>query len=69
MLSVTQIHAGSADNVIPDKAYINGTVRTFDPAVQDMVERRMSAIVAGKDMRLEKQWIKRLRSKFFWRYF
>ena len=48
VLSVTQIHAGSADNVIPDKAYINGTVRTFDPAVQDMVERRMSAIVAGQ---------------------
>ncbi|MFC4668387.1 M20 aminoacylase family protein [Seohaeicola nanhaiensis] len=48
VLSVTQIHAGTADNVIPDKAYINGTVRTFDPKVQAMVQERMVAIVEGQ---------------------
>lgn len=48
VLSVTQIHAGSADNIIPDKAFIGGTVRSFDPEVQDMVERRMGEIVAGQ---------------------
>ena len=48
MVSITQIHAGSADNVIPDTAYLNGTVRTFDPAVQAMVQDRMRAIVAGQ---------------------
>ncbi|MGI3171556.1 M20 aminoacylase family protein [Pseudooceanicola sp. C21-150M6] len=48
VVSVTQIHAGSAENVVPDKAYVNGTVRTFDPAVQDMVEKRMEEIVAGQ---------------------
>ncbi|TDT77739.1 hippurate hydrolase [Litoreibacter halocynthiae] len=48
VVSVTQIHTGSADNVIPDTAYINGTVRTFDPTVQDMVERRLTEIVAGQ---------------------
>ncbi|MFV0515627.1 MAG: M20 aminoacylase family protein [Jhaorihella sp.] len=48
VVSVTQIHAGSADNVIPDTAYLNGTVRTFDPAVQAMVRARMQAIVAGQ---------------------
>ena len=48
VLSVTQIHAGTADNVIPDKAYINGTVRTFDPKVQAMVQERMAAIVEGQ---------------------
>ena len=47
VLSVTQIHTGSAENIVPETAYINGTVRTFDPAVQDMVEGRMAAIVAG----------------------
>lgn len=47
VISVTQIHAGSADNVIPDRAYINGTVRSFDPAVQAMVMRRMEEIVQG----------------------
>jgi hippurate hydrolase len=47
VISVTQIHAGTADNVVPDRAYINGTVRSFDPAVQAMVMRRMEEIVAG----------------------
>lgn len=48
VVSVTQIHTGSAHNVIPDKAYINGTVRTFDPAVQQMVIERMGQVVAGQ---------------------
>ncbi|MDO7556835.1 MAG: M20 family metallopeptidase [Loktanella sp.] len=47
VVSVTQIHTGSADNIIPEKAYVNGTVRTFDPAVQGMVIARLEAIVAG----------------------
>ncbi len=48
VVSVTQIHAGSADNIIPDTAFVGGTVRTFDTDVQDMVERRMGEIVAGQ---------------------
>ncbi|WP_394152263.1 M20 aminoacylase family protein [Loktanella salsilacus] len=48
VISVTQIHAGSVFNVIPDTAMINGTVRTFDPAVQQMVMDRMQAIVDGQ---------------------
>ncbi len=48
VVSVTQIHTGSADNVIPDGAYINGTVRTFAKDVQAMVMRRMQEIVAGQ---------------------
>jgi hippurate hydrolase len=48
VVSVTQIHAGTTDNVIPGSAMINGTVRTFDPAVQAMVMRRMEEIVAGQ---------------------
>jgi len=47
VVSVTQIHTGSADNIIPEKAFINGTVRTFDRAVQGMVMARLDAIVAG----------------------
>ncbi|KPQ14338.1 MAG: hippurate hydrolase [Rhodobacteraceae bacterium HLUCCO18] len=47
VISVTQMHAGTVDNVIPSTAFINGTVRSFDPVVQDMVERRMGEIVAG----------------------
>jgi hippurate hydrolase len=48
VVSVTQIHAGSADNVIPDGAWINGTVRTFDPKVQAMVMTRLDEIVTGQ---------------------
>ncbi|MCW9042051.1 MAG: M20 family metallopeptidase [Pseudopelagicola sp.] len=48
VISVTQIHTGSTDNVIPDTAYLNGTVRTFDPEVQEMIRRRMQDIVTGQ---------------------
>lgn len=48
VVSVTQIHTGTVDNVIPDTAYMNGTVRTFEPRVQDMVEQRLNEIVAGQ---------------------
>ncbi|SMH57984.1 M20 aminoacylase family protein [Maritimibacter sp. HL-12] len=45
--SVTMVQSGSADNVIPEKAFVGGTVRTFNPEIRDMVERRMGEIVAG----------------------
>lgn len=44
VLSITQIHAGSATNVIPDNASLVGTVRTFDLKVLDLIESRMRAI-------------------------
>ncbi len=44
VLSVTQIHGGSADNVIPTDATIRGTVRTFSDAALDLIETRMNAI-------------------------
>ncbi|WP_207100415.1 M20 aminoacylase family protein [Paracoccus shandongensis] len=47
-ISVTQIHAGSADNIVPDTAYVCGTVRTFAPHVRDMVRRRMTQICEGQ---------------------
>ncbi|MBV8665609.1 MAG: amidohydrolase [Burkholderiaceae bacterium] len=44
VLSVTQIHSGSATNVIPDEATLIGTVRTFSMAVLDLIEKRMKDI-------------------------
>ena len=41
VLSITQFHAGSASNVIPDGAVLNGTVRTLDAAVRDEMQRIM----------------------------
>jgi hippurate hydrolase len=48
VVSVTMIHTGTAENIIPDTAYLGGTVRSFDPDVRDMVEARMGEIVAGQ---------------------
>ncbi|MFU8883302.1 MAG: M20 aminoacylase family protein [Rhodobacterales bacterium] len=48
VISVTQIHTGSAENIVPETAYVGGTVRSFDIAVQAMVMDRMKAIVAGQ---------------------
>jgi hippurate hydrolase len=48
VVSVTQIHTGTVDNVIPSTAYINGTIRTFETDVREMVRRRMAEIVAGQ---------------------
>lgn len=47
VVSVTQIHGGSADNVIPQSAELRGTVRTFSPQTRDMAERRMGEIARG----------------------
>ena len=44
VLSITQIHAGSATNVIPDDAELVGTVRTFTTEVLDLIEQRMGEI-------------------------
>jgi len=47
VVSVTQFHAGTADNIIPQSAWLNGTVRTLKPGTRDLVERRIREIVAG----------------------
>ncbi len=47
VVSVTQVHGGDTWNVIPQEVVLRGTVRTFDPAVQDLIEQRMRTIVAG----------------------
>jgi hippurate hydrolase len=44
VLSVTEIHAGDATNIIPDGATIRGTVRTFTPETLDLIEQRMKAL-------------------------
>jgi hippurate hydrolase len=47
VLSVTQIHAGAAYNVIPEVAVLAGTVRYFDRATADMITHRMQALCDG----------------------
>lgn len=45
VISVTQFHSGTAENVIPDEAKLLGTVRSFTPATQDLVEAAMRRVV------------------------
>ncbi|WP_226052063.1 M20 peptidase aminoacylase family protein [Dickeya chrysanthemi] len=47
VVSITQVHSGSTWNVIPDTAYVEGTVRTFSQEVRDLIEQRFRQIVAG----------------------
>ncbi|MGV1836476.1 M20 aminoacylase family protein [Rhizobium rhizogenes] len=47
VVTVTKFNAGNAYNVIPDNAGFAGTVRTLDPAIRDLAERRFKQIVAG----------------------
>lgn len=47
VLSVCQFHAGSAINVIPESATMEGTIRTMDKDVQKLVLERVQAICRG----------------------
>jgi hippurate hydrolase len=38
VLSITRIQGGTSFNVLPPEVQLSGTVRTFDPAVQDKLE-------------------------------
>ncbi|QEL23826.1 amidohydrolase [Bosea sp. F3-2] len=47
VLSITQVHAGSAYNVIPEEAVLAGTIRTFSEETGELVRSRMREIAAG----------------------
>lgn len=47
VVSVTQFHAGEAYNVIPDRAELCGTVRTFSAAVRDRLEQGLRQVAEG----------------------
>jgi hippurate hydrolase len=45
VLSVTRIEGGMTHNVIPTQISLTGTIRSFDPAVQDVLEFELRRIV------------------------
>src|ERR1043166_5247884 len=47
VVSVTQIHAGDAYNVIPQSARLSGTVRAFSTEVMEMIGRNLARIAQG----------------------
>lgn len=44
VLTVGSFHAGKANNVISDTAKLNGTIRSYDPEVRDLLEERLKKI-------------------------
>lgn len=47
VITVAQIRAGEAFNVIPQSAELHGTIRTFEPQVREMVLARFRQVVTG----------------------
>jgi len=47
VVSITRFHAGHADNVLPEKALLGGTVRSLDGGLQDELETGLRRICRG----------------------
>jgi hippurate hydrolase len=47
VVSITRFQAGHADNVLPERAVLGGTVRAFTPAMQELLEAGLRRICAG----------------------
>ncbi|MET7463531.1 M20 family metallopeptidase [Nonomuraea sp. NPDC005501] len=47
VVTVGQFHGGTADNVIPDEAWFEATVRTFSADARAVVKRRLVEVVEG----------------------
>ena len=48
VVTVGAFHAGQASNVIPERAEMLLTIRSFDPKVRDMLEERIRSIAEGQ---------------------
>ena len=47
LVSITRIESGNTWNVIPDKGFMEGTVRTLDAADRKQIQARLSDLVSG----------------------
>jgi hippurate hydrolase len=47
VVSITQFHAGTADNIIPQTGRLSGTARSLTPEVRDTLEKRLHEVVEG----------------------
>lgn len=47
VLTIGQMHGGTASNAIADSATMGGTVRTFDEKIREMVKERICEIASG----------------------
>ena len=60
VISITQIHAGNTWNVIPEKVFMEGTVRTFQNEARDLVpnlmKRTIEGVASGLGAKAEFRW-------------
>ena len=47
VISVTQIHAGTASNIVPGEAWFCATIRSFDATARELLKKRLHEIVEG----------------------
>ena len=47
VVSITHVQSGNTWNVIPDSAYLEGTVRTFNTEIRTQIEQRFRILLAG----------------------
>jgi len=47
VISVTQIHGGDTNNVIPDSVWMEGTTRCFKPEIRDWLKPSMQRVLDG----------------------
>ena len=50
VVSITQFHAGSAYNVIPETSHISGTIRYFSEDIFDLTRKRIKSICNGLEV-------------------
>ncbi len=47
VITIGQMHGGNAANIIPDKAFIEGTIRAFDRDDRELMKKRVVEIAKG----------------------
>ncbi|MGB1235822.1 MAG: M20 aminoacylase family protein [Planktomarina sp.] len=47
VISLTEIHTGTAENIVPEDVEMVGTIRTYNPEIQDLIHKRMDEVAQG----------------------
>jgi amidohydrolase len=47
VLTIATVHAGTANNIIPDRAVLTGTIRTVDPATRQLVREELERMAGA----------------------
>ena len=53
VLTIGRFYAGTAPNIIPEEAGLDGTLRTLRPEIKELVENRLKAVLQGLEITYE----------------